>query len=166
MREEEDKMQYRDSEEINYTTTSAAVAMKTALGRNPLEHQDTEQIAGDLLHMYGWVCQLTPEQEKYVFGQHEDIADFISDGKTLEQITRYLFCRMPRELGKIKKCESFSEHYRPKKGRLASLSDTVTILERFPIQERRGKRDISQGLRSTIKEITNLAMRKENYENI
>lgn len=159
-------MNYLDSEEINYATTSAAVAMKTALGRNPLEYQDTEQIAGDLLHMYGWVYQLTREQEKYVFAQHEDIAAFISDGKTLEQITRYLFSRMPSELGRIKKCDNFSKHYKPKKGSPASLSDTVTILERFPLKERRGKRDISKGLRSTIKEINNLKMRKDDHEDI
>ena len=143
-----------------YTTKSASAVMEETLGRNPLESQDLEQITGDILHMYGWVADLTAKQEAYVVGEQETIGAMIYDGKSLDEITRYLFLRMPKELGKIVMRETFSEHYKPVKGSHASREDTQIILARTPQQIRKAKKEISQGSRATLKEINNIRVKE------
>lgn len=142
-----------------YRVMPAMYLLSVALPSVPERYKSAQQAVRDLLHMYGWVVELSKEQEAYVFERREMVADLLSNGKSIDAITRALFENIPRELRRLVRRERFSDKYQPRQGSLASADDTQVILER--VQERREKKEISRSLRESCKDIEQIWMRKE-----
>lgn len=144
--------------EQGYRVLPAMYLLSVALPEVPEQYGNAEQAVRDLLHMYGWVVELTERQEAYVFEQREMVADLLSKGKSIENITQALFEQIPFELRRLTRREKFSDKYRPARGSLASADDTQVIFGRT--EERREKKEISRSIRSVFKDIEQTWMRK------